>query len=72
MNMRYNVSVRFNTDSIEVDGDTIIVGIKSKPERGRANRELVDKLAKHFGIPASNVRIVAGLKSRKKIVEIIR
>jgi len=71
MNMRYNVSVKFNTDSIEVDGDTITVGIKSKPERGRANRELVDKLAKHFDIPTSNVRIVAGSKSRKKIVEII-
>lgn len=70
--MRYNVTVKFNTDAIEVDGCTITVGIRSKPERGRANRELVDKLAKHFGIPTSNVRIVAGLKSRKKIVEIIR
>jgi len=59
MNMRYNVSVRFNTDAIEVDGDTITVGIKSKPERGRANRELIVKLAKHFDIPTSNVRIVA-------------
>ena len=70
--MRYNVTVKFNTDAIEVDGYTITVGIRSKPERGRANRELVDKLAKHFGIPILNVRIVAGLKSRKKIVEIIR
>ena len=68
--MRYNVTVKFNTDAIEVDGDTITVGIRSKPERGRANRELVDKLAKYFGIPASNVRIVAGFTSRKKIVEI--
>ena len=50
--MRYNVTVKFNTDAIEVDGDTITVGIRSKPERGRANRELVDKLAKHFDIPA--------------------
>ncbi len=48
MNMRYNVTVKFNTDAIEVDGDTITVGIRSKPERGRANRELIDKLAKAF------------------------
>ena len=69
--MRYNVSVKFNMDGIEVDNDTIIIGIKSKPERGRANMDLIDKLARHFGIPRANVRIVAGLTSRKKIVEIL-
>ncbi len=70
--MRYNVAVKFNMDGIEVDDDTITVGIKSKPERGRANMELIDKLARHFGVPSTNVRIVAGFTSRKKIVEIIK
>ncbi len=70
--MRYNVAVKFNMDGIEVDKDTITVGIKSKPERGRANMELIDKLARHFGIPRTNVKIVAGFTSRKKIVEIIK
>jgi len=70
--MRYNVAVKFNMDGIEVDKDTITVGIKSKPERGRANKELIDKLARHFGIPRTNVKIVAGFTSRKKIVEIIK
>ena len=70
--MRYNVAVKFNMDGIEVDDDTITVGIKSKPERGRANMELIDKLARHFGIPRTNVKIVAGFTSRKKIVEIIK
>jgi hypothetical protein len=69
--MRYNVSVKFNMHGIEVDNDTIIVGIESKPERGKANLELIDKLAQHFGIPKTNVRIIAGLTSRKKIVEIL-
>jgi len=70
--MRYNVAVKFNVDTVEVDGDTITVGIKSKPERGRANRELIGKLARHFGVPATNVKIIAGFASRKKIVEIIK
>jgi uncharacterized protein YggU (UPF0235/DUF167 family) len=69
--MRYNVTVKFNTDGIEVDNDTIIIGIKSKPERGKANLELIDKLARHFGIPKTNVRIMAGFTSRKKIVDIL-
>jgi hypothetical protein len=68
--MRYSVFVRFNADKIQVVGDSITIGIKSKPEGGKANRELVIKLAKYFGVPASNVRIVAGFASRKKVVEI--
>lgn len=69
--IRYNIVVKFNSDIIEVEGDTITVGIRSRPERGRANRELIDRLAKHFDISKSNVRIVAGTTSRKKIVEIV-
>jgi uncharacterized protein (TIGR00251 family) len=69
--LRYRVSVRFTPDGqIEVNGDEIAISIKSPPERGRANRELVKKLAEHFGVAESHVRIVSGLASRKKLVEI--
>ena len=70
--MRYRVEVRLHGDFIEVMGDRIIVGVKSKPIRGKANRELIRKLAKHFGVSTSQVRIVSGLRSRDKIVEIER
>jgi uncharacterized protein (TIGR00251 family) len=70
--IRYNVVVRFNSDIIEVEGDTITVGIRSRPERGKANRELIERLAKYFDISRSNVRIAAGTTSRKKIVEIVK
>lgn len=53
-----------------MDGDEIEVGIKSEPEHGKANRELVKKLAKHFGVPAQNVRLISGHTSRKKLVDI--
>ncbi|RJS89925.1 DUF167 domain-containing protein [Candidatus Bathyarchaeota archaeon] len=69
--MRYEVEVRFHRDFIEVHGNRIIIGLTSKPERGRANRELIRKLAKHFNLPQSHVRIVSGVRSRKKVVEII-
>jgi uncharacterized protein (TIGR00251 family) len=54
-----------------VSGDEISISIKSLPERGRANRELVKKLAAHFGVSKDRVRIISGLTSRKKIVEIM-
>ena len=64
--------MRFSPDGpVTVDGDEIAISIKSPPERGRANRELVKKLAGHFGVAESQVRIVAGLASRKKVVEIL-
>lgn len=68
--MIYQVHVEFNKDSIVVAGNEITIGVKSKPVDGKANREIVKKLAKHFGVPATTVTIRAGHRSRDKIVEI--
>ncbi len=40
------------------------------PVKGEANLEIIKKIAKHLGMPKSNVKIVAGKKSRDKIVEV--
>ncbi|HEX2614900.1 MAG TPA: DUF167 domain-containing protein [Nitrososphaera sp.] len=70
--MRYSVSVRFSSDGrLEVDGSEISISIKSPPERGKANRELVKKLAAHFNVDESRIRIISGLTSRKKLVEVL-
>jgi uncharacterized protein (TIGR00251 family) len=53
-----------------VIGNEISVSIKSKPERGRANKELVQKLAKHFHVSQDKVHIISGFTSTKKIVGI--
>ncbi|MGB8952211.1 MAG: DUF167 domain-containing protein [Candidatus Aminicenantales bacterium] len=45
--------------------------VKSAPVRGEANREVVDLMASHFGIPSSHVRIIRGEKSRFKVIELI-
>jgi uncharacterized protein (TIGR00251 family) len=68
--LRYFVTVRFGQGGITASGEEIEAWIRSPPERGRANRELVKKLAEHFGVPEASVRIVSGLASKKKIVEI--
>ena len=68
--MRYEVEVKFHKDFLRIEGNRIIVGLTSKPEKGKANLELIKKLAKHFKVSPSQIRIVAGLKSRRKIVEI--
>ena len=69
--MIYSVLVKFSSDGkLEVQGNEITASIKSPPERGRANAELVKILSRHFGVESSRIRIVSGLTSRKKLVEI--
>jgi hypothetical protein len=67
----YQVHVELNSDSITVEGNEITIGVKSKPVGGKANKEVIKKLAKHFGVSSGNISIRKGHKSRDKIVEII-
>ena len=69
--MIYKVSVTFHKDFIEINKDEISIGIMAEPQKGKANKELIEKISKHFDVPKSNVRIISGEKSRKKLVEII-
>ena len=68
--MLYQVHVEFNKDSIEVSGSEITIGIKSKPVDGQANKEIIKKIAKHFGVSSANVSIRSGHRSRDKVVEV--
>jgi len=69
--MRYFVQVKIKQDFIKVDGDRITVGVRSVPERGRANNEMIEKIAEYFRVPYDNVRIVSGTTSRRKVVEVL-
>jgi uncharacterized protein (TIGR00251 family) len=70
--MRYSVSVRFGSDGrLQVEGNQIAISLNSPPERGMANRELVKKLAGHFGVAEDRIRIISGLASRKKLIELV-
>jgi len=72
IHMRYEVEVVFHKDFIKVEDDKIIVGLTSKPKGGRANLELIRKLAKHFNVSSSQIRIISGMKSRSKIIEVVK
>ena len=51
-------------------GDRIKVRLAARAVDGKANEALVEFLAAHYGVARRDVRIVAGLKSRQKRVEI--
>ena len=69
--MLYTVLVEFHNDFVRVNGTVITIGLMEKPLKGQANKELIKKLAKHFGISSSRVVIRSGIKSKTKMIEIL-
>ena len=53
-------------------GDSWKLGVRSAPDRGRANDEVIALLARTLGLSARDVRIVSGHTSRDKLVELDR
>jgi uncharacterized protein (TIGR00251 family) len=51
-------------------GDALKVKLTSPPVEGKANKELVEVLAKECGIRKSDVEIVSGKSSKNKLVRI--
>jgi uncharacterized protein (TIGR00251 family) len=51
-------------------GDTWKLDLAAPPVQGKANQECVRFFAELAGVPRSRVRIVTGLTSRIKVIEI--
>lgn len=69
--LEVRIQTKANKNKIlgEYDG-RLKIAINSPPIDGRANKALIDFLAKEFKVPKSNVKIVKGLKSKYKSVVI--
>ena len=70
MCMLYEVNVEFNKEFLNIKENQIKIGVKSKPIKGEANKEIIKKLAKHFKISTVLVQIKSGHKSKQKIIQI--
>ncbi len=70
MILEVKVTTNSKLDKIEEKEGKLFVKIKAKAVDGKANKALVEKLADYFHRRKSQVRIIRGLKSHNKIVEI--
>ncbi len=70
--MIYKIQVEFSKEFLQIQENQINIGIKSKPVKGEANKEIIKKLAKHFGVSTGLVHIKSGHKSQQKIIEILQ
>ena len=56
---------------IGVSGDRLIVAIHSQPDKGKANDELIEYLAREMRVPRSALLIVRGETSRRKTIRVV-
>ena len=71
--MRISVKVlpRASKEEVVKEKDAAFkVYLKATPAGGKANKSLTSVLAEFFGVRKSDVRIVTGMTSRRKIVEV--
>ncbi len=55
----------------KIDESHYIVSVKEPPLKGQANKAIIRVLADYFNLPQSQIRIISGLTSRQKTIEII-
>jgi hypothetical protein len=72
LKIQVKVKPRSKTEDVtkEMGGDVYLVRVKEPPVEGKANRAVLKLLARHFGVPESRLRIVSGLASKNKIIEV--
>lgn len=64
------VRIKFgkNPQIIERNG-VLEIKINVRPEKGKANKQIINLVAKHFQLPKNSISIVKGIRSRHKIIK---
>jgi uncharacterized protein (TIGR00251 family) len=71
--MKITLTVKANAKQDKVEetpAGVYRVQVKAPPVEGRANEAVIKVLAKHFGVPKSDVAIIAGMGSKRKVARI--
>ncbi len=63
-----HVQPKASHNRIVTQGGTIKVYVTAAPEKGRANRAVVEMIARRLGVPKRAVSIVSGERSRAKLL----
>lgn len=72
--MRYQIYVKPKAKRLKVESKNnreLLVAVTAPAVDGKANAAVVAALAAHFQIAKNKIFIIAGQKSRRKMVEII-
>lgn len=70
MKIRAKVKPNSKTEEVIQEGDGFVIKVKEPAREGKANQAVIKLLARHFGVPQSQIRIASGLGTRSKVIEI--
>ena len=70
MTVKVRVIPRARKSKVEAFNNGLKVHLNSPAIEGRANKELVEVLAGHYGVKKYNIKIVKGMRQKDKLVEI--
>lgn len=56
----------------EMADGTIKIALAAKPEKGEANRELINYLAEVLGVRKYQIKVVSGLTDKHKLIKVSR
>jgi uncharacterized protein YggU (UPF0235/DUF167 family) len=72
MKIFVKVKPRAKNDSlIRIDENIFLASVKAIPEKGKANEAVINLLAQYFKISKNNIKIISGLSSKNKIIEVL-
>lgn len=57
-------------NGVPAPDEWFVISIKEPPVQGRANDAIIKALAKHFNVSNSQVRLISGASSKRKVFEI--
>lgn len=74
--MKIKIKVLPRSSSNEVIGEmadgTLKIKLTAPPIDGKANEALIKLLAEHFSVPKNKIKLVSGLTSKNKTIEIAK
>ena len=70
--MKISVTVKAGSkvEEVSADGGELKVKVKEPAKEGKANKAVIRLLAAYYKVPKSTIKIVAGISSSRKIIEL--
>lgn len=72
--MKIFVKVKSATKAVKIEKvgeNQFHISVKKPAHEGRANKAVLEVIAEYFGVPKSQVKIISGLTSKQKCIEIL-
>lgn len=70
--MKVDIKVTFGQETKFLGwfGDRLKIRLNTRPEKGKANKELISFFAEQLGVPQNMIEIVSGHTSQLKTIEL--